>query len=74
MVLAIRWHARSRLQGVLVEYSNNGNSIASLRCMVQAQQQLTRDSVTGPGTFNDNDMLTVGCSDHHINEPWTPCT
>lgn len=18
-------------------------------------------------------MLTVGCSDHHVNEPWTPC-
>ena len=59
--------------GILVEYSNNGNTWQSLDCMIQAQQKLTRANLSAPGIWNDNDMLTVGCSDHHVNEPWTPC-
>jgi alpha-galactosidase len=58
---------------ILVEYGNNGNSFESVVCTMQAQQDLTFDNLSKPGSWNDNDMLTVGCSDHHVNEPWTPC-
>eukprot|EP00040_Diaphanoeca_grandis_P015815 m.81131 g.81131 ORF g.81131 m.81131 type:complete len:351 (-) comp25388_c0_seq1:191-1243(-) len=58
---------------ILVEFSNNGNSFKSVECTARAQELLTFDNLTRPGSWNDNDMLTTGCTDHHVNEPFTPC-
>eukprot|EP00038_Savillea_parva_P020142 m.30502 g.30502 ORF g.30502 m.30502 type:complete len:465 (-) comp4717_c0_seq1:3121-4515(-) len=72
------WMAEGRdvttlANSILVEYGNNGNSFDAVVCTMEAQERLTFDNVSQPGSWNDNDMLTVGCTDHHVNEPWTPC-
>eukprot|EP00039_Didymoeca_costata_P003362 m.67148 g.67148 ORF g.67148 m.67148 type:complete len:437 (+) comp11864_c0_seq1:147-1457(+) len=64
---------RELANSILVEYSNNGNTWESIACMIEAQENLTFSNLSAPGTWNDNDMLSTGCSDHHTNLPWTPC-
>ena len=59
--------------GILVEYGNNANSWETIVCMMRAQALLTYDNLTRPGIWNDNDMLTVGCSDHVVDLAYTPC-
>lgn len=41
---------------ILVEYSNNGNSFQAVKCTMEAQQRLTFDNLTRPGSWNDNDV------------------
>ena len=41
---------------------------------IDSQQDLTIDSLSGPGYWNDNDMLSVGCNEPNVNgTPGTPC-
>ena len=39
--------------------------------MIDAQRVLANDSWSGPGSWIDADMLTIGCNDNRI--PHTPC-
>jgi alpha-galactosidase len=41
---------------------------------IDSQQDLTLDSLSGPGYWNDNDMLSTGCNEPNLNgTPGTPC-
>jgi hypothetical protein len=41
---------------------------------IDSQQDLTLDELSGPGFWNDNDMLSVACNDEtHNATPGTPC-
>lgn len=41
---------------------------------IDSQQDLTIDELSGPGFWNDNDMLSVACNNEtHKGTPGTPC-
>ena len=41
---------------------------------IDSQQDLTLDTLSGPGYWNDNDMLSVGCNEPGVNgTAGTPC-
>ena len=41
---------------------------------IDSQQDLTNDNLSGPGYWNDNDMLSVGCNSPGVNgTAGTPC-
>ena len=62
---------RGLANSALVEYCNNANNWEVLVGMIDAQRVLANDSWSGPGSWMDADMLTVGCNDNRI--PHTPC-
>lgn len=69
---------------VLIEWVNNNNNFCVKHgdhccasgwvSQIDSQQDLTLDSLSGPGFWNDNDMLSVGCNNAtHNGTAGTPC-
>lgn len=69
---------------VLIEWVNNNNHFcvrSSSHCcksgwvsQIDSQQDLTVDELSGPGYWNDNDMLSVGCNEPgQVGPVHTPC-
>jgi len=62
-----RYDPRGLANSFLVEWVNNNNHFNDRNCSgwlnnLDSQQDLTLDELSGPGHWNDNDMLSVGCN------------
>ena len=63
---------RALANSALVEFCNNANNWGVVMSLVDAQRDLALDSWSGPGSWIDADMLTVGCNDSP--SPHSPCS
>ena len=51
--------ARELANSVFIQYTNNVPSFSVMLSMIDSRQLLTYDNVTGPGSFNDMDMMEI---------------